>query len=459
MASLVEALIQQESGGNPNALNRRTGAMGLMQVMPATAANPGFGIRPLTNPWDASENRRFGTDYLTAMLKRYGGDRDAALAAYNWGPGNADKWVASGKTAPLPGETRNYIRNINAMTDGGQPSQPQQQPQAGGQAMNDPFEQLWGPQPMRRAPTGGAQQPTPEGGMGYFGRMFQDTMFLMGASVLGGGLAGQDFGTAAARGAQSASAIGQMHDKRRKAAAWARLFGPNGANMDSPLLKSIPADYVPLIQNLGPEEGMDALLKLAFKRMEPEDLIKVGAGDTLVGERSRQPVYTAPAAPEKPPSGYRYAEGGGSLEAIPGGPATVVPGDHAGRLALMRTAKQDYESAKKLLGPDMSHTAKVFNYGETGGAERTVRTAIEATLRAMTGAAAPPAEVDNYERLFSPTIWDGPTTRQDKLRRLENFINEAESLLMQGRTPSVTTVPKTVPGATRRADDPLGILD
>lgn len=88
---IIDAIIQQESGGNPNARNPRTGAMGLMQIMPATAAQPGFGLPPLKDPWNPEANRRFGTAYFNTMLRRYDGDRDAALAAYNWGPGNADK--------------------------------------------------------------------------------------------------------------------------------------------------------------------------------------------------------------------------------------------------------------------------------------------------------------------------------------------------------------------------------
>lgn len=112
---LVDAVIWQESRGNPNAVNPRTGASGLMQVMPDTARDPGFGVQPLdwSQRFDRNENKRFGTDYLGAMLSRYRGDVDAALAAYNWGPGNADRWVSQGKPMDaLPAETRDYITKI-----------------------------------------------------------------------------------------------------------------------------------------------------------------------------------------------------------------------------------------------------------------------------------------------------------------------------------------------------------
>jgi soluble lytic murein transglycosylase-like protein len=68
-----------ESGLNPNALNPTTGAVGIMQLMPATAATLGV------NPHDIMENVRGGVRYLGNQLERFG-DPAQALAAYNWGP-------------------------------------------------------------------------------------------------------------------------------------------------------------------------------------------------------------------------------------------------------------------------------------------------------------------------------------------------------------------------------------
>lgn len=109
--TLVARVIQQESGGNPNAVSP-VGAAGLMQIMPATARDPGFGLQPLDwgDVFDPVKNRAFGEAYLQAMLNRYGGDYERGLAAYNWGAGNADKW--SGNRADLPEETRGYLANI-----------------------------------------------------------------------------------------------------------------------------------------------------------------------------------------------------------------------------------------------------------------------------------------------------------------------------------------------------------
>lgn len=130
---LVDRVIQQESAGNPRARSP-VGAMGLMQVMPATARNPGFGLEPLDNPWDPEANKRFGTQYLGAMLDRYGGDTEASLAAYNWGAGNTDDWVEAGKPSDmLPQETQNYIAQIMGQGNRRRPPvyQPQPEIQAG----------------------------------------------------------------------------------------------------------------------------------------------------------------------------------------------------------------------------------------------------------------------------------------------------------------------------------------
>ena len=120
--ALHKAQLMQESGGDPNAVSS-AGARGLMQVMPATAADPGFGMSPLTNIDDPVANEKFGRGYMDKMLTRYAGNQQKALAAYNWGAGNADKW--DGNMNSLPAETRNYITKILSSSG--------QSPQQGGE--------------------------------------------------------------------------------------------------------------------------------------------------------------------------------------------------------------------------------------------------------------------------------------------------------------------------------------
>lgn len=94
LAHLLPHVIHQESGGNPRAVSKK-GAVGTMQTMPATLADPGFGVTPAKDDSD-EERSRVGRDYLLAMIKRYPGRPDLALAAYNAGPARADKWQGQG---------------------------------------------------------------------------------------------------------------------------------------------------------------------------------------------------------------------------------------------------------------------------------------------------------------------------------------------------------------------------
>ena len=99
--SLIKAVIEVESGGNPLATSS-AGAKGLMQLMPGTAAEMG-----VDNPFDVHQNIRGGTRYLRKLMDRYRGNVRLTLAAYNWGMGNVET-----RPQGMPGETRNYILKV-----------------------------------------------------------------------------------------------------------------------------------------------------------------------------------------------------------------------------------------------------------------------------------------------------------------------------------------------------------
>jgi hypothetical protein len=113
---LLKHILHKESRGRRydkegNLLTSSKGAMGEMQVMPATARDPGFGITPARGN-DPDELRRVGEEYAKVLLNRYRDPKLAAIA-YNWGPGNTDKWLSAGADmSKLPQETRGYIQNM-----------------------------------------------------------------------------------------------------------------------------------------------------------------------------------------------------------------------------------------------------------------------------------------------------------------------------------------------------------
>lgn len=121
--SLIKAVIQVESGNKPDAVSK-VGAIGLMQLMPATAKDLGLSEDEIADP---EKNVEAGARYLQRLVNRYNGDIELALAAYNWGLGRVDKAISRLNSIELkptwsnivdnlgvPRETRDYVRKVKA---------------------------------------------------------------------------------------------------------------------------------------------------------------------------------------------------------------------------------------------------------------------------------------------------------------------------------------------------------
>ena len=122
-ASLFTAQAQQESSLNPSAYNPKSGATGLLQLEPATAAQYGVTGSALLDP---AANATAGANYLSDLFNQFG-DWATALAAYDWGPGNVQQAQAAygaNWMAAAPAETQNYVATIlgNAGLTGASPA-------------------------------------------------------------------------------------------------------------------------------------------------------------------------------------------------------------------------------------------------------------------------------------------------------------------------------------------------
>jgi soluble lytic murein transglycosylase-like protein len=108
--NLAVGVATQESGLNPHAVNPSSGAIGMMQLMPGTAASLGV------NPHDVMGNIQGGIRYLRDQLANFG-DEAKALAAYNWGPQHVtqavERWGAEW-LSHAPSETQHYVKSILA---------------------------------------------------------------------------------------------------------------------------------------------------------------------------------------------------------------------------------------------------------------------------------------------------------------------------------------------------------
>lgn len=137
----------------------------------------------------------------------------------------------------------------------------------------------------------------------------------------------------------------------------------------------------------------------------------------------------------KPPSGYRWTEDGQGLEPIPGGPAEKLTPEQAGKIALAESSTDFMPDVKTaLVDPKMLNPiATAFEIGETGEGYRKLDMALDAYVRATTGATMNKEELRNVYGQFYPRSYDSRKTRQQKFDSLTSFLTKYQTGLRKGR--------------------------
>lgn len=272
------------------------------------------------------------------------------------------------------------------------------------------------------------------------------------------------------RGGKMAMAIQNMRDDDpAKAAAWQRYLKTFGDGNHSP--EEMDFRTGPKLaaaaagQFLDPRESRMKDLEIQQKQAQINALNRRESGSKLMEVNGRivripesgpaQEVYAAPsgsdvaAMTKGAPSGYTWNDPQNpraGVSPIPG-VEKPIPGEVAGKVAMMNMARKGIDQTRGAFERDWG-AGDVAKYGaaniplvgdfspasgDIGIAQRNIRVGIEAALRTMTGAAAPEQEVRRYMAMFAPGANDTKESAKQKLDGLMNFMNQAETLVLQGR--------------------------
>lgn len=282
-ANISAGVMRQESGGNPNAVSSK-GANGLMQLMPGTAANPGFGITPAADG-SSQENMRVGQQYIGAMMNRYKGNTQLALAAYNAGPGRVDAALQQAGGDPqkalsmLPAETQNYVPSVlskagqpvNASMQGGDPGGTGVSVGMGGGG-----NQLATSQTVANQPLGFGQSVSAAKG-GNFTQMTPDEVKQAGLPI----------GTVAQKGAN-----GKIDVVSKPDANSSSIAAPgDGTKTGEDYLQTIPASMRPLVRAIA--SGNQAPPSASSRSPEAQALLQAVYAFDPTASASNLPTRTA----------------------------------------------------------------------------------------------------------------------------------------------------------------------
>lgn len=438
----IRAIEMQESGGREDVVSS-AGAVGPMQVMPATGRDPGFGVQPLRDNSPA-ENRRFGRDYYGAMVRRYNGDRDAARIAYNGGPRRADDWLKAGRNdAVIPRESANYYKQVEgrmgpraatlvAKASSAGSDQPAGEPytsktdRATGGLLKRTFGIDFNPlnltEPERKALMVAGLSMLSNGNVGKGG--------LMGMQYLSGVEAGER------EDAREQSKLSQqMRNDQRAVEAAARAERREG-RADSREERLAASD----------EKRLD----LAQKEYDLKT--KQGPGKSDAAKRAIDAGLT-PGTPE-----YNDYVLKGPEKAAK---AAELPGEIGARIGLGREFKKDVPDLKKRIGKFTPTDYADLTIGRGNAAEvwRRIESGRDALVRGLTGAGIGVAEAQNQAARYQISATDRPETMISKLDGLVRDLDAVERGAITGKTGEMAREYDPEAGAVKSTKRPQGLGD
>ena len=271
----------------------------------------------------------------------------------------------------------------------------------------------------------------------------------------------------------------------RRAAVWQNLLKrhPNPGSLTPDYLDPVKGPEMVLAEYGALADPRDSRMKdLELQKTQAQinnynreadqnKVVEVNGRLVQVSPSGAKEIYSSPnsdsmSRAKGAPSGYLWKDPNNpsaGVEPVPGFDKPI-PGDVAGKVAMMNMARQRIEKTRGVfernwgVGDAAKYAAANvplvgdlgFASGDVGVAARDVRTGIEAALRTMTGAAAPEPEVTRYMQMFMPNVKDTKETARQKLDGLVKFMEDAETLVLQGRgsTPNLGGAPPAPSGPT-----------
>jgi hypothetical protein len=435
----MAALEMVESGGrNIQGPVTRSGerAQGPRQIMPSTASDPGFGVKPLRPGAGVDEQRKFSDEYFNAMLRRYGGDRDAARIAYNGGPRRADTWIKAGRDdSVIPRESADYYKKIGRQLT---PAQ-----QMAGSSMHAVASGSDGAGTAPLVQKG--MSSSTEGGQRYTGKGDRAAGGLLKSlfgiefnplnlnenerrALLVAGLSMMSHGDIGRGGIAGMQYLAGAEEGERNAQKDALLLRRQMDADERAVQAAVRAERRESRADTREERLADAEQKRLDLAQKEYDLkTKQGPGKSDAAKRAIDAGLT-PGTPE-----YNDYVLKGPEKAAK---AAELPGEIGARIGLGREFEKDIPFVRERIAKfkPTDYVDLQFNRGDAGEVWRRIEGGRDALVRGLTGAGIGVAEAQNQAARYQIEVTDRPETMQRKVDLLHRHLRAVENGAITGKT-------------------------